>query len=453
MSSSSSGDDSNDNIHNNNDDDDDNVVGVGVDVGVDVENDVGDGIESTISFPLGHHSTFDEWEAAIVKSMSERLDDIFDIFEKYAEERRDDSEREMSLSWKDQQQSRDDDDDNDDNESPEGIVIRDVADTERERRKRLDEYKESYVAQLVEKLRLREVMASLTYVPLISVDKDAILTGSPTATKDELHDETNIQLLARLDAAEKECQQMAEQMKENERLHLEKVTSLEEEIKYWRSELKTHLERNVTESIDYQPDETEAEEASRMDDTQVMDDSPETSVGAGDVVTNSRGFNDSDQSTLRFEPTLLELESRNKEILQELTNCQISYEMSVYRNHELERDLMREQNAHRAEKKRCKKLSLLVTKAEHLLEVQGGKIKRLKQTQRKTRAICDLEIAKRELLERLNEKLKVAIEKIENKLKVAEYTGENIATLTTELERKDAIIAAIESILIYPTVK
>jgi hypothetical protein len=447
------------------DDDDDNnnnIINSNVAVG-DVEKDIKDGIELTNSFPIPCHPTFDEWEAAIVKSMSERPDEIFDIFEKYAVGRRDhDTTMEVSSSWKEQQQqSRDDDgddgrdDDTYDNEQPEGgfNTRRDDIDRENERRKRLDEYKESYIAELVEKLRLKEVMASLTYRTIVSVDSDAIPTISPTILQDDQHDESNIQLQAKLEAAEKERHQMAEQMKEDERLHTEKVASLQEEITYWQSELRALLEQNeAASSTKYQSDETDADEASRMDDTQVMNDSPESSVTTGNVVTDTTRIADSEHSTTsKFERMLRQLETRNNELEQALKVCQKSNGVSGHRIHELQAELQRERKAHSAEKKRGKKLDLLVSKAENLLQIQGGKLRRVEQSQRKTQAICEMEISKRESLERLTEKLKVAIEKMKNKLNGAEGNGGSIAALTTELERKNAMIAAIKSILVDPT--
>ncbi len=405
------------------------------------------GIDPTCSFPLRHHPTFDEWEAAIVKSMSERPDEIFDIFEKYADERRDESQGGAWLSsgMQQHQQSRDDDEQADDStrDAERGGAIR---------RSRLDEYKGNYIAQLVEKLRLREVVASLTYRTILTVDSDLVVSDSPTLLKEE-HDERNNQLLAKLDAAEKESHHLAEQLKEKERLHFEKVSALEEEIKHLKSELNTLLQQTVDGNTDSLSEERDADEASRMDDTQVMDDSPASSVAMGEVAIDARGTTDSEKSNSGFALELQKLESRNKELEQTAAHYQTSYEESEHRNHELETALQRERNAHSAEKQRNRKLDLLVTKAENLLEVQGGKLKKVELSQRKTRAICDFEISKRESLELLNEKLKIAIKKMTNKLKSAECSGGSIATLTSELKRKDAIIAAIKSILLDPTLK
>lgn len=400
-----------------------------------------DDVEPTsTSPPLQHIPTYDEWEAAIVRSMSERPDEIFDMFERYAEAGR----RERFRTGGPTQGGRGHDgrdraEHGGDDGRGEG-----AGDSHR-RRDGPYGIKRSYIAEFLERIRLNEAVAAtrLAYpTTIVSVESDPTHSGSPATVPKDDHDELILHLRARLGTEEERSRNMAEQLKEQERLHLVKVAAMDEQIQ----SLEFRLRR-----LHHTDQPAEAEEASQMDETQVINDSPDGSSLAAETSDTRRGIIESEQGRPECPATARELQSRNTELERALATYQVSYEEAEHRSQELARVLKRARKAHDAEKKRSQKLELVVTKAESVLELQRNKLKKVELSQRKTRAVCDFEVSRRESLEQLNEKLKLAMQKMAKKLRCFDVSGGDIATLTTELGRKNMMILAIKSILADPT--
>jgi hypothetical protein len=99
------------------------------------------------------------------------------------------------------------------------------------------------------------------------------------------------------------------------------------------------------------------------------------------------------------------------------------------------------------EKAHSKKLELEVAKAEAILELDRKKVKTLELSETRTNMLLAAERKRAEALENLNERMKTAMRRLTRKALVNDSAHVQIANLTKELEKRDAVISRIRTIL------
>ncbi|KAL3915696.1 MAG: hypothetical protein SGARI_008132, partial [Bacillariaceae sp.] len=190
-----------------------------------------------------HQPAFDEWEAAIVTSMSERPDEIIDILERYAEER-----EQLSMREGDERYGEDEEEEeftiDESREDTEGSTPRDVAST----RSGWSSARESFVAGFVEELRAK--VARLTYESSVLVSKP-VNSGTPVQIVALDNPETEAkaaQLQADLDAEVLKSQSLAQHLEESRAMHEAQMQEMYERIQWLESEAAhTNGQDTVTE--------------------------------------------------------------------------------------------------------------------------------------------------------------------------------------------------------------
>jgi DNA repair exonuclease SbcCD ATPase subunit len=382
--------------------------------------------------------TFDEWEAAIVRSISERPDEIIDIFERYAEGRGEYQEQE-SLSYRREPRQTGCREDHSMEDS-----IRDEGRQEVETRDGgWSIARQSFVAEFVNEFRTK--IAQLTYPssPSMLAISNEEQHGPGGATMRSAPNPQGTQsilktLQADLDAEQLKSKSLALRLKESKRMYQAKLEEMWERVQY----LETHHHQTCEDdSVDEKPTEM-YEEASQMEDT---------------LVTGEKGTDKSLQKELEDKVSVLtkalaDLQRENEELKDAISGASDNQQekeqqqandlknLQAQRIFDLEQELEKAHNEMGEMQARWEELDSLVLSSERVLEKQRKKMEKMAQSAQRTTELYEHERSARLSLERINETTQIILEKLHRKV---EERRDDIEELTDLLAQKDSMIQAM----------
>jgi hypothetical protein len=401
-------------------------------------------LQTSHNHPLQRHQqlqklplprTFDEWEAAIVQSISERPDEIIDILERYAEEREEYHEQE-SLSLRRQhmqaEEWRDDDNHTLDHVSEERNDV--------ESRDGWSIARESFVAAFIDELRLK--IAQLTYptISAYSITSNKEIAGD---TKDSVHPTYQQsdhvacnKLQAQLHAEKLKYESLVLRLNENRQMYEEQIEELCERILY--------LERRPSPVLD---DPTKQKAMETLEEASYIE-STEEIIGEKSIDETWMKQMEEKVSDLTQEIDALQ---RENDELKDTMNARGDTEAArpqiqdLKATHtpdinELIKTLEGARNEHRDLQHRLEESHTLVLQLERILDLQKKKMEKMALSLKRTTEIYEHERAARLSLERINDLTQAVLNKLHRKI---EDRRDDIYELTDLLAQKDSTIKAM----------
>ncbi|KAG7344375.1 hypothetical protein IV203_022383 [Nitzschia inconspicua] len=381
---------------------------------------------------------FDEWEAAIVKSISERPDEIFDIFERYAEEREEYHEQE-SLSYRREQWQED---------------WREVTAPEESREHGRQENesrgggwpisKESFVAGFVNDFRT--TIAHLTYPlsPLLIAisNKEQNVDNTNVSLVQQQYDTNDASstvvktLEAELHAEKLKSKGLALRLHANQWMYERKLEKMLEQVKHLQTRQKGTDENGYI----LEPTCDISEETSHMESTLSPDynavEQKNTQVDLEDKVSlSTKSLEDLQrESELRNNGACSDAERSEKERIPTIDAAH------AQRIAELEGAIENTQAELESMQSRCVKLNVLVLRSERLLEWQRRKMAKIGHDMKRTTELYEQERSARLSMERINDTTQILLDKLHRKV---EERREDIEELTELLAQKNSVIQAM----------
>ncbi|KAG7370746.1 hypothetical protein IV203_019316 [Nitzschia inconspicua] len=381
--------------------------------------------------------TFDEWEAAIVKSISERPDEIFDIFERYAEEREEYHEQE-SLSYRREQWQED----WCEVTAPEEL---------REHGRQQNESrsggwpisKESFVAGFVHDFRT--TIAHLTYPlsPLLIAmsNKEQNVDNTNVSLVQQQYDTNDASstvvktLQAELHAEKLKSKGLALRLHANQRMYERKLEKMLEQVKHLQTRQKGTDENGYI----LEPTCDMSEETSHMESTLSPDynavEERNTQADLEEMVSvSTKSLEDLQRESELLSKACSDAERSEKERISTIAAAQ------EHRIAELERAIENTQAELESMQSRCVKLNVLVLRSERLLEWQRRKMAKIGHDMKRTTELYEQERSARLSIERINDTTQILLDKLHRKV---EERREDIEELTELLAQKNSMIQAM----------
>lgn len=387
--------------------------------------------------PLCNHQqqilTLDEWETAIHVSLSERPDEIIDIFERYAA-REEQLQEALSSSlreqlrgeWQEQHtvdETREADEGRDDGRS-------DVWSNSRE----------SIEAGLVQELCHKLTQLSYTSSSLMPLRNEGETNTHTRTVPQRMENVACMKMLQDDLAAERhKSATLARHLEETYRIHEEKQEEMWQRVQYLEHQLQQATEDAPT--VDTQP-----EEPSRMAHTQTHAADYTLKTQDGDFNTRkemehkvsvlSKALND-----LQRENTQLKGASNQPAADQDKQiDC-------VDAHHCKELELELEERRKDLEEMRCReeKLQALILRSERVVEHQKRKLGKTQQSLHWTVKLYEYEKSARQTLERINDTTQTVLDKLHRKVEERRQVIDHLrALLECQSERNQPILINFE---------
>jgi hypothetical protein len=367
---------------------------------------------------------FDEWEAAIVKSMSERPDEIIDILERYAVEREQLSMQEGDEWYAEEEEERSADESRED---AEGSAQRDAMSS----RSGWSTARESFVAAFVEELR--DKVARLTYESSALVAKPvnsgAYVSSLLQVTSDKKDVAVMTNLQADLEAERIKSKSLSLHLEESKAIYEGQLQEMRERIQWLES--KAAL-------ADTETAVSKREEASQTEMTVAVDDEATviTTNAKEDIIQERQDK----VSVLTKATKNLKVESITlKDRLsvtgknQELGSLAISRDSKqTDRVKELEIELENTQNQLYEMQCRCRDQDDLIHRSEDVLEMQRKKLDTSERALMKLRELYEYEKAARHSIERISDTTQFVMEKLHRKVAERRYEIDQLRNLLAQ---------------------
>jgi hypothetical protein len=349
------------------------------------------------------------WEAVLARSMSERPDDVFDMFERYRDEFSSFALRSTSVEERE-----------DIGESFE----------DRDERETRDETDDGNIIDLIQKLKLSELIERIQLYPHAAAP--ARRSREPNASN-ELRKRLDDEIIKSRDLARRldELENHRQQDLIDERA---KVAALEAKMEEHQRASNTALELEQHKSTHLGQKLRVIEESHSIRNKELE----------AEAITN-----------MELHQKLKELEMRYQEELSEYIS-ELNVQETTYGEHLdgaqkrmefLQRKLAESEKILLSEQERVQTLERSNDSSQALLESERKKVKHLKLADIRNQCLLQTEQNKVKVLEQSISDLKSSIEKLSKKAMILDGAQDQIVCLTQELERRDSLFACIRQIV------
>jgi hypothetical protein len=365
----------------------------------------------------------DSWQAVLARSMSERPDEIFDMFERYTSPMHSFSPRETKT------------------EEREGCDVSHDDRNEREETERRYQGQgnhDNYIVDLIEKLMLQGIQGY----------PNTKSTEGAGSNKKDANENKMRKLEEKLEKEKLKSKALAQTLEKAEAKH--KEDSLDNEKKLAALEVRMTLqERTHANRIESEHRRMRSLEE-RLRDIEENDSAKRNEKETSPSVEALR-HEELQQKVRDLEAEVADLDTKRVavEAASESRQSTDDYFITAANGEikKLEQSQAEHQKIYEAEKAQSKKLELAVSKTEAMLEVDRKKLQTLQRSEKRNSLLLDAERKRVETLEKLNDKMKIAMRKLTKKIPMLARAQDQIMRLTKELERKSSMISSIKRIL------